>query len=150
ALTVASMLLVTAVYLNRDAVADLLNWFRENAIEPILPAAGGGRLIFSLVNFGLIVGLFASSVLRVIRLARGKPPIPSRPQEQLTMEELISGELIAGAALAGFLALVLRAPVLQFFVDHVMTPIVASPPGASLPTPDDCTVTLAPFPCHHG
>ena len=123
----------------------------------------GGKVLYALINFGMIAVFWIDTIRRWIRSSRGQP-VNSRvdiglggtktsagPADNPTLQELISGDLIAGAALVALLALVFRSDVLSAFssvlginvpVDNCATvwPFgVCTPPGGGLANPPTLT-----------
>jgi hypothetical protein len=140
-MTVLSVALIAVAYAEQTHIPEFLGAL-EGDINDLLGllhlATGQGRLLFSIINFSLILGFLGNSTVRAIRVWRGGPPNRQRPEERPSLADVVAGDLIASALIAITLSLILQFQVLLFVVDNVVRPYISN-----FPEPTSCTLKWA-------
>ncbi|MFI5271501.1 MAG: hypothetical protein ACHQ4H_00535 [Ktedonobacterales bacterium] len=144
--TMISMIVVGIIYFYN---ADIVQFLRQvlNLIHFNLPQLGNNPWTYTIINFGIIIAFWLSTIRRWIRRAMGLPLRAGADiglddddtQDFPDIRQLISGDLIAGAILTLVLSLVFQADIINFFSHLLQT-------GVNVTT---CTVSL-PGACHVG
>jgi hypothetical protein len=138
--TIISMIIVGIIYFYNYDIVQFLQQVL-NLIHINLPQLGNNPWTYTIINFGIILIFWLSTVRRWIRRAMGMPLHAGTDiglgdesdSETPDLRQLISGDLIAGAILTLLLSLILRVTIINLFAGVLQTNVTVTTCALSLP-----------------
>ncbi|HEX6797853.1 MAG TPA: hypothetical protein VF116_09105 [Ktedonobacterales bacterium] len=138
--TIISMIIVGIIYFYNYDIGKFLQQVL-NLIHLNLPQLGNNPWTYTIINFGVIIIFWLSTVRRWIRRAMGLPLHAGAyigleeddDAENPDLRQLISGDLIAGAILTLLLSLIFTEGVINLFSGLLQTGVAVKPYALSLP-----------------
>ncbi len=146
--TVISMIIVGIIYFYNY---DIVHFLQQvlNLIHIHLPQLGNNPWTYTIINFGVIIIFWLSTVRRWLRRARGLSLhagadiglIEDDTAETPDLRQLISGDLIAGAVLTLLLSLIFQVAIINLFAGVLQTNVTVN--SCTLSLPGACVVGAA-------
>ena len=138
--TIISMIIVGIIYFYNYDIGKFLQQVL-NLIHINLPQLGNNPWTYTIINFGVIIIFWLSTVRRWIRRAMGLPLHAGTDiglgddddAENPDLRQLISGDLIAGAVLTLLLSLIFQEGIINLFSGLLQTNVTVTTCTLSLP-----------------